>query len=789
MSIFCPECETAVPLPDKLVAAGVEKIRCRNCGTRFCVLPGGHTVVLNAGTTGGTLQPGSGGQPPSSGVAFGSDGDTPASPTPGGAGPDLPNLTGAIGHDQQAAILAAAQGDQLVGYPKLPVGTVFRQKYRIEAEIGHGASAVVYRARDVDADIDVALKVVGMVGGQADSIRRAWAEEYKARRQVSDGTHLLNLESPQVEEIDGTTYVALAQELGQSTLRDWLKKNKHAIAEHREEAMSLFGQICRGVEALHKQNLAHLDLKPENIILVKKGKEELVAKVGDFGLARAAGSLTRREGAGTPAYMAPEQVRSAREKDIGPWSDIYALGCILFELLDGDAPFSGSTAELKDKHLTMPPPELADTPAHLEQLAMACLAKTRKQRPQTVAELRKTIETNPEEEQAFEQAGKRNSEAAWEAFLQKWGDGRHAEEARTALEKCADERKARERAEAERKAKEEAEKKAQERAEAERRKQEERERRAREEADRKTREEADKEARQQAEEARRREQRRVFEPVDIHGWDADRVQERQRKQAEALGLSVIFRDTLADGSPGPEMVLIPSGIYLMGSPADEPERIEDEGPQHQITIPKPFAIGRYALTFAEWDVYADKTDGYRPEDEGWGRGARPVIKVSWEDAQGYLRWLSSQTGQEYRLPSESEWEYACRSGTTMRFNTGNCITTDQANFRGTTPAQGCPVGISRNETTPVGSFSPNAFGLYDTHGNVWEWVQDCWNTNYEGAPTNGSVWEKGDCSRAVLRGGPWIIGGSRQRSASRNWDTRSGRYATVGFRVTRSVDP
>lgn len=214
----------------------------------------------------------------------------------------------------------------------------------------------------------------------------------------------------------------------------------------------------------------------------------------------------------------------------------------------------------------------------------------------------------------------------------------------------------------------------------------------------------------------------LFEPVVIHGWDADRVQERQARQADALGIPLIFRDQLADGSLGPEMALIPSGIYLMGSPVDEPERRDDEGPQHPVTLARPFALGRCALTFAEWDAFADATGAYRPTDAGWGRGARPIINVGWVKAQAYLRWLADQTNEDYRLPSESEWEYACRAGTTTRFNTGHVIATEQANFDGNHPPEGCPTGGYLKKTAPVGSYLPNSLGLCEMHGNVREWV-------------------------------------------------------------------
>jgi formylglycine-generating enzyme required for sulfatase activity/pimeloyl-ACP methyl ester carboxylesterase len=245
--------------------------------------------------------------------------------------------------------------------------------------------------------------------------------------------------------------------------------------------------------------------------------------------------------------------------------------------------------------------------------------------------------------------------------------------------------------------------------------------------------------------------------------------------------------TFKDCPDCPTMVMIPSGSFVQGSPSSEPESLDRERPQRTVNVPA-FAMGQTAVTFAEWDAcVADGGCTHNLGDAGWGRGSRPVINVNWNDAQQYVTWLSNKTGQDYRLPSESEREYATRAGTTGRFNTGDCITTDQANFRGTAPAQGCPSGIYREQTLPVGSFAPNAFGLYDSHGNVWEWVQDCWNGNYNGAPTDGSAWMTGDCSLAVLRGGSWGHYGFRLRSAHRFWNTRGNRNNSNGFRVARSV--
>ncbi len=235
-------------------------------------------------------------------------------------------------------------------------------------------------------------------------------------------------------------------------------------------------------------------------------------------------------------------------------------------------------------------------------------------------------------------------------------------------------------------------------------------------------------------------------------------------------------DSFKDCPDCPTMVMIPAGSFVQGSPASEPQSLDRERPQRTVNVPA-FAKGQTAVTFAEWDAcVAEGGCTHNPGDNGWGRGDRPVINVNWHDAQQYVLWLSNKTGHDSRLPSESEWEYATGADTTVRFNTGDRITTDQANFIGTNPATGCPTGIYRQQTLPVGSFAPNAFGLYDTYGNVWEWVQDCWNENYNNAPTNGSAWMSGDCSRALLRGGAWFNlfgigpGGARLRSAMRGTD-------------------
>jgi formylglycine-generating enzyme required for sulfatase activity len=230
------------------------------------------------------------------------------------------------------------------------------------------------------------------------------------------------------------------------------------------------------------------------------------------------------------------------------------------------------------------------------------------------------------------------------------------------------------------------------------------------------------------------------------------------------------------------MVVIPAGRFLMGSPPEEPERRDSEGPPHEVRIAEPFAMGVYTVTFDDYDRFCDSNKQAKPNDTGWGRNNRPVINVSWEDVQAYCAWLSEQTGRRYRLPSEAEWEYACRAGTTTPFHFGVRITTDQANFNGNYTYNGSAKGEYREKTVPVGSFPPNAFGLCDMHGNVWEWCQDAWHRNYNGAPTDGSAWEaKGDVAR-VVRGGSWFFGPASARSAYRGGNDPGYRGVDLGFR-------
>jgi formylglycine-generating enzyme required for sulfatase activity len=236
----------------------------------------------------------------------------------------------------------------------------------------------------------------------------------------------------------------------------------------------------------------------------------------------------------------------------------------------------------------------------------------------------------------------------------------------------------------------------------------------------------------------------------------------------------------------PEMVVVPAGSFVMGSPPTKMDHRADEDPPHNVTIVKPFAVSKFELTFDEWDTcvaYGDCAQDIG--DSGFGRGQRPVINVTWDEAQRYVAWLSKLTGKPYRLLTEAEYEYAARAGTQTAFPWGDDIGNNNAD------CAGCGSQWDYSQTAPVGSFAANGFVLYDMVGNVWEWVEDCYHPNYDGAPTDGSPWTTAcpDDHRGVVRGGSWAYGPATVRSAYRFRVGTDYRSVDVGLRVARTLTP
>ena len=306
------------------------------------------------------------------------------------------------------------------------------------------------------------------------------------------------------------------------------------------------------------------------------------------------------------------------------------------------------------------------------------------------------------------------------------------------------------------------------------------------------------------------------------GRHADEIQ-RSVEELESLLRKWPVGKEFRDCEACPEMVVVPAGSYMMGSPASEEGRDDDEGPVHRVTIGQPFAVGVYEVTRGEFGRFVEET-GYSTGDTCWtyesdgffgdpewkdrsGRGwknpgfeheqgeTEPVVCVNWEDAQAYVRWLLEQTGEAYRFLSEAEWEYLARAGTTTarywgESEAGQCRYANGADQTAKSHHDGwtvvaCADGDYR--TAPVGRYEANAFGLYDVLGNVWEWTADCWNKSYVGAPSNGGVWEGGDCSRRVVRGGSWFNEPRNLRSAYRDGNSAGDRGSSVGFRLARTL--
>jgi len=267
----------------------------------------------------------------------------------------------------------------------------------------------------------------------------------------------------------------------------------------------------------------------------------------------------------------------------------------------------------------------------------------------------------------------------------------------------------------------------------------------------------------------------VMWPYRVANFDPHVLKPEAERALKALAS---FREC---GKDCPEMIVIPAGSFTMGSPTTEQGRYSNEGPQHKVVIAKRFAVSKFDVTFADWDACVSVGGCPKAGDSGWGRDTRPVINVGWDDAQTYVEWLSKMTGQPYRLLTEAEWEYAARAGATTAYYWGGEIGKENAN------CNNCGSEWDRRQTSPVGSFKPNAFGLYDMAGNVWQWVQDCYHGDYKEAPTDGSAWTSGDCSSRVVRGGSWFDIPRNLRTANRFRSTSGHRSNFLGFRVGRTL--
>lgn len=246
-------------------------------------------------------------------------------------------------------------------------------------------------------------------------------------------------------------------------------------------------------------------------------------------------------------------------------------------------------------------------------------------------------------------------------------------------------------------------------------------------------------------------------------------------------------DVFRDCETCPELVVVPSGIFIMGLKGTR----KTSKPAHRVNMAKSFAIGRYEITFQQWQACRDGGGcKHSPDDHNWGKSNRPVINITWHQAKNYTRWLSKLTGNTYRLPTESEWEYAARGGTTTIFWWGNKVGSSNANCRDCVSRECCSAKVRSccsHGTLPVGSFKPNPYGLHDTAANVFEWVEDCWVKDYRGAPDDGSAAKAQSCRSRVIRGGSFYYFNKVARSAYRAKNPPAVKSYWLGFRVVREL--
>jgi formylglycine-generating enzyme required for sulfatase activity len=691
----------------------------------------------------------------------------------------------------------------------------FERRYRLERLIAHGGMGQVWQATDLATQAElghsaqVALKILPPQLTQQTAHARLLIEEAARARRLAH-EHIVRVYDWAQDPATSSYFIIMECLDGEDLDSLLAREGKLEL----ERALQLLRPVAAALDhAWERHQLVHRDIKPANVFLTRAGDIKLL----DFGIAaraRGGGSaaLEAPASSGTAGYRAPEAGRAQVEPASARALDVHAVAVMLYQMLSGRLPFGpdrrgGVPARpegLNDAQWQVLQAGFADSAAArpgsvgelLERLAQAAGPDEATQQAQAAQAAREQREAAAEaEHRAAEEAVRRRAEA----------EARAAAQTAQALEMQRQrQQQLQQQAQQERLARLAAEEARRVRKEELRRQLA--ERRALE---------AEK-ARQEREEAQRKLAQAKAAAAYLAQQQRARAEQAARNQAELEVLiptpaspvadgDGILRDSFVDGEgQGPELVLLPTGRFQMGSPEHERKIAMDAGsqkgwlarelPQHWVGIEKPVAMGRYPVTVGEWRAFVRATGWTQSGEVNWEApgfpqtDAHPVVGINWYDAQDYLRWLSAATGRRYRLPSEAEWEYACRAGTKTAFSFGDTISTNLANYDGNFTYNGGARGEYRRGTTPAGMFPPNPWGLHDMHGNVWEWVQDVVHDNYEGAPLDGSAWEQGgDQARRILRGGSWLYNPRYLRSALRNGFSSALSNDIVGFRVVREL--
>ena len=652
----------------------------------------------------------------------------------------------------------------------LPSGHLVEGRYRVERVLGEGGFGITYLAFDERLERQVALKEYlptnsavreGMAVRALSSVREEF--EWGLGRFLDEARTLARFRHPNVVrvvdhfEASGTAYIVMDYEDGEP-LDAVLERGTPTEAQ----LMRVLLPVVDGLKQVHAAGFLHRDVKPANVFVRRSDETPVLL---DFGSARQAvgrrsASLSEVVSAG---YSPPEQYES--DGDQGPWTDVYALSALCYRAIAGEAPVEAPRREGQIRRdRGDPQPSLAESApagysASLLEAVDRGLRVTETERPQTLEEWGAALVGNASP----------GREAAPPA-----GSGGRPESVPVGDE-----------------------------------------------------DRSEPETRSPAERPPATGARRVWDAalgaaafvwwlagprrgggaatawllraggialvaVAAFAW---LVPERSRSPGEA------FADGLASGGTGPEMVVVPRGAFRMGCLSDDDQCNDNERPVRDVRIPLTFALSKREVTVGEFkqfveaaghstgdscrtfngDEWRDRTGaGWR--SPGFEQGDdHPAVCVTWADAKAYAAWLSSETGAEYRLPSEAEWEHAARAGASAKFSWGDRVGINRAN------CDGCDSQWDGKGTAPVGSFLPNALGLLDMHGNAWEWVDDCWNEDYRGATADGDAWTSGECGQRVMRGGGWANPPTFLRAAHRSAGSSGYLSSHVGFRVARTL--
>jgi formylglycine-generating enzyme required for sulfatase activity len=676
----------------------------------------------------------------------------------------------------------------------LPTGYQLRE-YRILSVLGHGGFGITYLAQDTKLNLRVAIKEYFpsdlAVREEGYSVQPKFQKYNKnlvwgLKGFLKEGQALATFQHPSIVrvlryfEAHHTAYIVMEYEQGQS-LSNALK-NGSTFTE--SEIMTILPPLLSGLQAVHEKGFLHRDIKPGNIYLRDKDKTPVLL---DFGAARyALGNLSRSITAlVTPGYTPFEQYQT--KGFLGPWTDIYALGAVLYRAISGqkpvEAPARINVVKLNDEKDPLEPITKIGRRKYSKRLLEGidwALQISEKDRPQNVKEWADRFYLGPS--QTEQKHFKKYINGWWilagviiatgfnvgyfiyhhaQLRQKKTLDIQKLQAEQSALQKAIE--KARQQIKDISNTKEVEEQKLKVLL--------------------KSKEFEEQKLKDISKTKAFKEQRLKKLRQRIKKLEQQITTKRKRlaqfqefiKEAGTKIIGNHFRDSLQDGSLGPAMVVVPAGRFRMGDSQDG--GYKDEQPVHWVSV-NHFAIGRYEVTFEEYDRFAEATGKEKPDDQGWGRGLRPVINVSWEEATAYAAWLSLQTGQQYRLPTEAEWEYAARAGTESQYWWGNEILSNKAN------CNGCNSQWDNKKTAPVGSFSKNAFGLYDTVGNVWEWTCSEYERQYAGKEQE-CINNKNSQTELVIRGGSCFNQPKDVRAANRNWNKSSLHFYSFGFRLVR----